>query len=695
MKVYETSDIRNLAVVGHGDCGKTSLVAAMLYAAGTTDKLGSVPEGTAITDFDPQEIERRVSMALGVAYAEWRDRKINLLDAPGYTNFIGEAAAAMRAADAALIVVHGTDGIAVQTEKMWEDAEKLELPVMFAISHLDGPNSDFQKVLDALRDRYGRGVMPIALPIGAGEGLEGMVCLVTGKALRPKAGTNEVESGDPPADMQDDVSAAHEELIEMVAESDEELMNSFLDDGELSEEQFRRGLSVAIATRAVMPVFAVAGPRMVGAHQLLEAAANFAPSPLDRPKAKALPLDGGDPIELAADPSAPFAAQVFKTYIDKFAGQISVFRVFSGSVAADANAWNPDTETSERLAGLSVPHGKTGEKIPALEAGDIGFATKLKNTHTQNTLLGDKGQSYRLEPIPFPRPVIAYAVHPESKGDDEKIARALANLAEEDPSLNIERDSRTHELMVAGLGIDHVRTAMDKMAQREGVKGVLQKPKVPYLETITKKAQDSYRHKKQTGGAGQFAEVHLRIEPAPDVEELQYESEIFGGSISRNFWPSIEKGIRQVMDEGVVAGYPMKHVKAVIFDGKEHPVDSKDIAFQIAGRQVFKKCVAKAAPVVLEPIMQVTVTCPDENMGDVLGDLNRRRGRVQGSDSQGDRAIVRARVPMAEMLEYTSTLKSITQDRGSFTMELLGYEKVPAEIQKELTEAYKPQESED
>jgi elongation factor G len=695
MKVYETSDIRNLAVVGHGDSGKTSLVAAMLYAAGSTDKLGSVPEGTTVTDFDSQEIERRVSMSLGVAFAEWRERKLNLLDAPGYTNFIGEAAAAMRAADSAMIVVHGTAGIAVQTEKMWEDAEKLELPVMFAISHLDGPNSDFQKILDALKERYGRGVMPAALPIGSGEGLEGVVCLVTGKALRPKAGSNEVEAGDPPDDMKDAVAAAREELIEMVAESDEELMNAFLEEGELTPEQFQKGLRVAINSRSVMPVFAVAGPKMIGAHHVLEAVASFGPSPDDRPAAQVTPIDGGDPVELPTDASGPFAAQVVKTYIDKFAGQISIFRVFSGSLNLDANVWNPDTETSERMAGLSAPQGKAGEKVSELKAGDIGFATKLKNTHTQNTLVGDKGQAYRFSPIPFPKPVIAYAVHAEGKGDDEKISKALSHLAEEDPSLSIERDPRTHELMVAGLGMDHVRTAMDKMHQREGVKGALQKPKVPYLETITKKAQDSYRHKKQTGGAGQFAEVHLRIEPAPDVEELQYESEIFGGSISRNFWPSIEKGIRQIMDQGVIAGYPMKHVKAVIYDGKEHPVDSKDIAFQIAGKQVFKKCVDKAGPVVLEPIMQVTVTCPDENMGDVLGDLNRRRGRVQGSDSEGDRAIVRARVPMAEMLEYTSTLKSITQDRGSFTMELYGYEKVPAEIQKELTEAYKPQETEE
>lgn len=695
MKVYETPDIRNLAIVGHGDTGKTTLTAAMLYAAGRTDKLGSVPEGTTVTDFDPQEIERKVSMSLGVAFAEWEGCKLNLLDAPGYTNFIGEAAAALGAADAALLVVHGTDGIDVQTEKMWEDAEKAGLPVMFAISFLDAPNSDFQKTLEALQERYGRGVMPAALPIGSGDALEGIVCLISGKAARPKAGTGEVELSDPPADMQDAISSAREELIEMVAESDEELMNAFLENGELTEEQFRKGLRLAVNSRSVMPVLAVAAPKMIGVHDVLDAVVRFVPSPADRPAVPTRALQGGGAIELSFDPAGPLAAQVFKTYIDKFAGQISVFRLYSGTLAADANVWNADTENAERMSGLSAPFGKTGEKVSELKAGDIGFATKLKDTHTQNSLVADKTQGFALTPIPFPKPVIAYAVLPETKGDDEKIARALQHLSEEDPSLKIERDQRTHELMVAGLGIDHVRTAMDKMAQREGVKGLLQKPKIPYLETITKKAQDSYRHKKQTGGAGQFAEVHLRIEPAPEVEDLEYSSEIFGGSISRNFWPSIEKGIRQIMAEGAVAGYPMKHVKAVIYDGKEHPVDSKDIAFQIAGRQVFKKCVEKAGPVVLEPIMEVTVTCPDENMGDILGDLNRRRGRVQGSDSQSGRAVVRAIVPMAEMLEYSATLKSVTQDRGSFTMELHGYEKVPAEIQKELMDAYKPHDTED
>lgn len=694
MKVYETAQIRNISLVGHGDAGKTFLTSALLQAAGATENLGSVLEGTSTTDFDAEEIQRKVSMSVAVAYAEYNGHKLNFVDAPGYANFIGEAAAALRASDSTLLVVHAVHGIEVQTEKMFEDAERIGQPLMFVLTQLDRENADFQQALGVLESRFGRRVMPVALPIGSGDGLEGVVCLVTGKALRPGPDGKKVEISDPPAEMADAIATSREQLIEMVAESDDELMNAFLEEGELTAEQFQRGLRMAIAGRNLFPVFPASAPKVVGAHQMLEALVSFAPSPEDRPPVKAT-NEAGEELELRCDAAGPMVTQIFKTYIDKFAGQISLLRVFSGTLSADMNAWNADTETGERLSGLAIPRGKEGTKVSALMAGDVGFVTKLKDSHTGNTLVTDKNSVVFVEPIPFPSPVIAYAVHGEGKGDDEKIAKSLGYLAEEDPTLRLSRDARTHELMLHGLGIDHVRTAMDKMEHRDGVKGVLQKPKIPYLETITRKAQADYRHKKQSGGAGQFAEVHMRIEPLPRGKGFEYKSEIFGGSISRNFWPSIEKGVKQIMEEGVVAGYPLRDVMAVIYDGKEHPVDSKDIAFQIAGRQVFKKCVMQAGPVVLEPIMEVVVTCPDENMGDILGDLSRRRGKVQGSDSQGSRTMVKALVPMAEMLEYSATLKSLTQDRGSFTMELASYERVPGEIQQELMATYKPQEGED
>jgi elongation factor G len=693
MKVYETANIRNVAIVGHGDAGKTSLVASLLFAGGATDKLGSVDEGTTLTDFDQQEIARRVSMSAAVAFVEHEDAKVNLIDAPGYTNFIGEAAAALHVADLATIVVHAIDRIGVQTEKMWEDAERADMPVAFVITQLDRDLAEFDGALDTLKERYGRTVMPVTVPIGSGGGLEGVVSLVDGKAYRPQSGGREAEVGDPPAEMADAIATAREELLEMVAESDDELMNAFLEEGTLSEEQFRQGLRTALLSRSLFPVFAASSAKQAGMHPLLAALARFAPCPLDRPPVK-LTLAEGEESERRADDSEPLAAQVFKTYIDPFAGQISLLRVFSGSINADQSAWNTDSASGEKLSGLSCPRGKTGEKVAQLHAGDIGFVTKLKDTHTGNTIVADKNQAARLPEIPFPRAVIGYAVHADNNEDD-KVAAALGKLAQEDPTLRLSRDPRSHELMLAGLGIDHLRTVLDKMSHRFSVSATLQKPKIPYLETITKSASKSYRHKKQTGGAGQFAEVHMRIEPLPRGEGFIYDSEITGGSISRNFWPSIEKGVRQVLENGAIAGYPMVDVKAVIFDGKEHPVDSKDVAFQVAGRQVFRQAVANAGPVVLEPVMRMVVTCPDEVLGDILGDLSRRRGKVQGSESTAGRSTVRALVPMAEILEYSATLKSLTSDRGSYTMELDHYERVPADLQATLVAEHAPSEAED
>ena len=693
MKVYDTANIRNVAFVGHGGSGKTSLVSALLYAAKATDKLGSVAEGTAPTDFDPEEVERKVSMAVAVACAEQDGVKLNFIDAPGFTSFIGEAYAALRASDAAIIAVHALDGIGVQTEKMFEEAEKDNLPLMFAVSHLDRDRADFDKSVAELSEAFGRKVMPISLPINAGPQIKGAVCLVSRKAFLSKPGAADVEVADVPADMVEAVNAAREALLEMVAECDDELMNSFLENGTLTDEEFGKGLRKAIAVRGVFPVFAVAGTAMAGVHPLLAALVAAAPSPLEGPTWTATAEDGQSGPRRVGD--ADFCAQVFKTIIDPFAGRVSYFRVVSGSIAADAPSWNSSKSQPEKMGSLSVPRGKAGDKIPEVKAGDIAFVTKLKETRTGDTLTADKARTEKLAPINFPKPVIAYAVHGEAKGDEEKIAEALKKLAEEDPTIRLDRDPRSHELMLSGLGADHVKFVCEKAAKRYNCKAQLEKPKVPYLETITKKSSQMYRHKKQTGGAGQFAEVHMRIEPLPRGTGFKYDSEIFGGTISRGFWPSIEKGVRMELEKGVIAGYPMVDVRAVIFDGKEHPVDSKDIAFQIAGREVFKKAVAEAGAVVLEPIMQVVVTVPDEFMGDILGDLTRRRGKVQGSDNAGGKTRVRALVPMAEMLEYSATLKSVTSDRGSYTMELDHYEKVPGEIQAKLMADFKPQETED
>ncbi len=694
MKVYDAASIRNIAFVGHGGSGKTSLVSALLFASRAADKLGSVAEGTTLTDFDPDEIDRKVSMATAVAFAEHQDTKLNLVDAPGFASFVGEAYAALRAGDSTAVVVHALDGIGVQTEKMFEETERDGLPVLFIVSQFDRERADFAKSLHELAESFGRKVLPLALPIGEGPKFEGVVCLVSGKAYLAKPGSPEAVIGEPPADMKSAVAEAQEKLIEMVAESDEELMTAFLENGALDEEQFARGLRSAVASRSLFPVLFASGATLAGVHHVLDRLAEVPPSPLDRPPIK-VRTEAGQEEERQPDPAAPLLAQVFKTYIDPFAGRISLLRVFAGAVTADMGAWNATTLQPEKLAGLACPRGKAGEKVGELRAGDIGLVAKLKETHTGDTIVADKSQTAQIVPISFPRPVIAYAVHGEGKGDDEKIGEALRKLAEEDPTIRLERDARSHELMLSGQGADHVKVVVDKAAKRFGVKAALQKPKIPYLETITKSSSTMYRHKKQTGGAGQFAEVHMRVEPLSRGAGFEYDSEVFGGAISRNFWPSIEKGVKSVMEQGVIAGYPMVDLKAVIFDGKEHPVDSKDIAFQIAGREVFKKAVQEAGAVVLEPIMRVTVTVPDEYMGDILGDLTRRRGKVQGSDNAGGKSRVRALVPMAEMLEYSATLKSVTSDRGSYTMELDHYEKVPADVQAKLMAEFKPQQPEE
>jgi len=688
MKVYDTPDIRNVALVGHGDAGKTTLTAAALHVSGATKELGSVPDGTAVTDFDEAEIERKVSMSLAVAAVEWKDRKINLLDSPGYPAFIGDAAAALRGADMVAIVVHGVEGIGVQTERMWDDAQRAGLPVMFVVSQLDRERADFDAALDSLRGRFGRELTAISLPIGREAQLSGTVSLVDGKAY-PTTGKG--QPTDPPAEMADAVAAAREKLFDQIAESDDALMETYLEEGTLTPDQLASGLARAFAARQLVPVFAASGTTLAGIVPWLDGVAAFGAPPTAHPPVPA--RRGEETVEIGTDPAAPFLAQVIKTYIDPFAGRISLLRLFGGTVKSEQNGYNPLTTTQEKLAGLTAPRGKGGEKIPEAHAGDIVAVMKLKDTHTGDTLTADKSDTTVIDPIPFPKPAISYAL--KTEGDEEKMSAGLQRLAEEDATLRLDRDPRTHELMVAGLGADHLRTILDKLERRFHVKATLEKPKIPYLETITKTAKAQYRHKKQTGGAGQFAEVHLRIEPLPRGAGFEYDSEIFGGAISRNFWPSIEKGIKQVLETGVIAGYPMVDVKAVVFDGKEHPVDSKDVAFQVAGRECFKLAVKEAGAVVLEPIMNVVVTCPDENMGDVLGDLNRRRGKVQGSDSQSGRTTIRAEVPMAEMLEYNATLRSLTSGRGSFTMELARYERVPADVQQKLMAEFKPQTVED
>ena len=687
MKVYDTGEIRNLGVIGHGDTGKTSLVSSLLFCSGAVSRFGKVDDGTTVTDFDEEEIARKTTITSSLCHLEWDKKKFNILDTPGYANFISDARAALRVCDGALLLVHAVAGVQVQTERTWKYAEEFACSVMFVINVLDRENASFERTLGQVQERFSRSAIPIQIPIGSEQGFKGVVDLVRMRAFTWAADeSGKVTESDVPADVADEAAAARQSLVESIAETDDALMEIFFDKGELGQEQIESGLRSAVMRRKLFPVLCSAGARNIGAQPILNAISAYFPSPAERgPYAGKNPVSGAE-ANRQGTVSEPPAAFVFKTIADPYAGRISLFRVYSGIFKQDMNLLNVVRESTERLGPVTLLQGKTPVQVPEVRAGDMAAVAKLKDTKTGDTL-AEKEHPVAFETVHFPSPAISFAIEPKSKGDEEKINNVLGRLCEEDPVLRFGRDPMTHEMLLSGTGLEHVKVAVDRMKKKFGVEVTLKQPKVPYRETIRVKAEAMYRHKKQTGGAGQFAEVHMRVEPLARGGGFEYTSEIFGGSISRSFWPSIEKGVKSVMDRGVIAGYPVVDVKAVIFDGKEHPVDSKDIAFQVAGREVFKLAVAQARPVILEPIMSIEVTAPEECMGDIMGDLSGRRGKVQGMEAQGHEQIVKALVPLSEMLEYAPTLKSMTSDRGSFIMEVDHYAEVPALIQEKLVTA--------
>jgi elongation factor G len=689
MKVYDTEEIRNLGVIGHGDTGKTSLVSSLLFCAGAVPRFGKVDEGTTVTDFDEEEIARKTSISSALCYLEWDKKKFNILDTPGYANFIADARAAMRVCDGALLCVHAVAGVQVQSEKTWKYAEENGAAVMFVVNLLDRERSSFERTVEQIQERFSRSAVPIQVPIGSEQSFKGVVDLIKMRAFTWAADeSGKPSEGDVPAEVAEQAAAARQAMIEAVAETDDALMEVFFDKGELSREQIETGIRNAVLSRKLFPILCAAGSHNIGAQPILNAISAYLPSPAERGPFKGKNPVSGAEAERVGKAIEPPSAFVFKTIADPYAGRISLFRVYSGTLKPDMTLTNVGRGSTEKLGPIQLLQGRTGTTVVELRAGDIGAVAKLKDTRSGDTLC-DKDHLIAYEPVHFPTPAISFAIEPKAKGDEDKISNVLQRLCEEDPVLKFGRDPMTHELLLSGTGLEHVKVAVDRMKKKFGVEVSLKQPKVPYRETIRAKSESMYRHKKQTGGAGQFAEVHLRIEPLQRGGGFEFASEVFGGSISRNFWPSIEKGIRSVMERGVVAGYPVVDVKAVITDGKEHPVDSKDIAFQVAGREVFKLCVAQARPVVLEPVMSVEVTAPEDCMGDIMGDLSGRRGKVQGMEAEGHTQVVKALVPLAEMLEYAPTLKSMTSDRGSFIMELDHYSEVPAHIQEKLVAAAK------
>jgi len=682
VKEYTTDMLRNLVLLGHGSSGKTSLAEAMLYASGAINRMGRVEEGTTVTDFDEEEIRRRISLSLAMATVEWGGCKLNVIDTPGYTDFIGEVISGICVADLALVLVDPVGGVEVGTELVWEHADRLALPRMVVVNKMNRENASFERTLQALRQAFGKNFVPLQLPIGAQSDFAGVIDLVRMKAVMGEGG----ELRDIPADLRAQAEEARVQLVEAAAEGNDDLILKYLEGEELTEDEVRLGLRAAICNGTVIPVLAVAATANIGTRALLDALVAYAPSPADRGPIMAEGAAG----EEALEPSelAPLAALVFKTAADPYVGKLTYFRVYGGIVEADSRVWNSRAEAEERLGSLYVMRGKEQIQVARLRPGDIGAVAKLTIAITGDTLC-DRSHPLKLAGPVFPHPLFAVAVRPLTKTDQAKMGPTLTRICEEDPTLRWRQEPSTRETILEGMGEAHVEIAVRRMKNRFGVSVETAIPKVPYQETITKTNTDQYRHKKQTGGAGQFAEVHMRLEPLGRGEGFDYGWEVFGGAISSSFQPSIEKGIRQVLEQGVIAGYPVVDVRAVVTDGKEHPVDSKDIAFQIAGREAFKKVMLGAGPVLLEPIYMLTVIVPEEYTGDVMGDLNTKRARVQGIDQQGHKSVITALVPLAEIQRYATELRSLTQGRGLFSIEFDHYAEVPPHLTQQIIEASK------
>ncbi len=682
MKVYDAPSIRNVALVGHSGAGKTQLTSALLFDAGAVNRFGRVDEGTTVTDYDEEEIIRKHTLSCSLAFVEWNKHKINIIDTPGMSNFLSDSRAALRVADAALVVIDAVHGVEVSTEKMWSAAQDLEVPRMVVLNRLDRERASLERSLESLRTAFGRTVIPVQLPIGEEKGFKGVVDLVTMTGWTFSGESGKPSQVDVPADMQTQADAAREALIEMVAEADDALMEKFFDAGTLGQDDLLAGLERAVAASRVFPLFCVSAAANVGVQPLLDGIINYIPSPAERG------IQLADDTRLPASESGPAAAFVWKTVADPFAGRITMFRVMAGRLKSDSTVYNANRESTERLGHLLLLQGKTQTSVPEVRAGDIGAVAKLKETLTGDLLI-DKAATLRLHPITFPEPVISYAIEPKSRGDEEKISTSMHRLQEEDPSIGYSRDPQTKELLLAGQGQLHIEVTVAKLKRRFGVEVLLKPPRIPYRETISAAVEAHGRHKKQTGGHGQFGDCKVKFEPLPRGSEFQFVDDIFGGSIPRQFVPAIEKGLQDARMRGFLAGYPMVDFRATVIDGSYHAVDSSEMSFKMAASLAFKDGMARARPTLLEPVMDVEVYAPSDYAGDLMGDLNSRRGRIGGMDTRGASTVIRAKVPMSEMLTYEQHLTSATGGRGSYHMEFSHYEEVPQHLHGKIVAAAK------
>ena len=710
MKTYQGSEIRNVAVVGHAHSGKTTLVSALLHAAKMTPKMGRVEDGSATTAYDEEDVARRTTMLNAVAFAEWNGVKVNFIDTPGFHMFVHEARAAMMPVEAAMVVVNAANGPEAMTDRVWKYADEFNLPRVVVMNQMDHPRADMEKTLEAIRGRYGRHLIPVQLPIVDDKGFQGVVDLVTMEAFfYTPNGDGNGKIGDIPQNMAEAAKAAHETLVELVAEGKDELMEEFFAQGTIPEQHLITALHEAIREDRIFPVLFASGETNIATDHLLDFLKVYAPAPVEREAVaaravlQAVSAHGNGEVsesqpEIVMRPvndKEPVAMYVFKTMTDPFAGRISFFKVFSGSLKNDASVCNYSRKGTEKLSHLSVMQGHTAVAVTELNAGDIGAVAKLRDTFTGDTL-GEKGHDIFFEPVVMPEAAMTYAIEPKTRADEDKLAPAVHKIMEEDLLVRFYRDPQTSEFLIAGAGQPHIESLVAKLRKRYHTEVSLKAPKVPYRETIRGRAEAQGRHKKQTGGHGQYGDCKIKIEPLARGMGFEFENDIFGGSIPRQFVPAVEKGIQESAARGFLAGYPVVDFKVTVFDGSYHDVDSNELSFKLAGRIAFRKCMEQARPVLLEPVMRVEIEAPEEFAGALMGDLNQRRGRVQGMESTNASTVIRSEVPMAEMLTYGQSLTAMTQGRGSFHMEMDHYDVVPQLLaDKIIANAKKPAAEED
>lgn len=681
MKKYPSEKIRNVALVAHGGAGKTTLAESALFVSGAISRQGKVEDGNTTCDYLPEEIKRRVSINAALALCEWKSNKINLIDSPGYADFVGEAIAALRGVDSALVLVCAVSGVGVQTERMWEYADEYNLPRAVCISRLDKENANFDQVLKSVQETFGQKVIPFQLPIGKEASFQGVVDLITMKAYVHK--DSKMEEKDVPEELKQEAESYREKVIEAAAETNDELLEKYLEGEELSEEQIKTALKEAVLSGAIVPVLCGAADKNIGTTQLLDCLLDYLPSPIEQGEIKGKNLQTDEEETRKPLSSEPFSALVFKTMTDPYVGKLNYLRIYSGHLQSNSTIYNANKHKRERLGHIFQLRGKKQEDIPEAVAGDIAVVPKLEHTSVNETLCAE-AKPILLEPVKFPEPVISVAIEPKTKGDEEKLSTSLGRLAEEDPTLTVRRDTETKQTVVSGVGDLHLEVVLDRLRERFNVDATLSAPQIPYKETILSTARAQGKYKKQTGGRGQYGDVWLKLEPLERGSGFEFVDKVTGGVVPKQYIPAVGKGIKEAMSKGVLAGYPLVDLKVTIYDGSHHPVDSSEMAFKIAGSLALKKGFMEAKPVLLEPIMNVEVIVPDELTGDIIGDLSSKRGKVLGMEPRGKNQVVKALAPLAELSKYATELRSITSGRASYSMTFSHYEEVPKDIAEKI-----------